>query len=252
MKVGFIGTGHIAAPMARHVAAKGHEVLVTERNATISAQLRDQIGAGVADAQGVIDGSDRIILCLRPHIATEVLGPLSFRAEHSVISVMAGISRAELGQICGPVSRFAQTIPLGFLEGGGCPLAVFGEAALVADLFAPENPVIDIADEAHLNAHFAICALVPGLLDMMAQGSAWLASQTGAPDKAEFFTAQLVSGFLSALDRKSPGVLAQERDALATDGTLSLMMVQALRDGGAGDALDGALKAIAQRLEGAT
>ena len=47
-------------------------------------------------------------------------------------------------------------------------MAAFGNDRLLADLFEPENPVVKVADEAALNAHFAICAMVPGILDLMA------------------------------------------------------------------------------------
>ena len=47
-RIGFIGTGHIAAPIARLMAAKGHQISVTERNATVSSALKAELGATVA------------------------------------------------------------------------------------------------------------------------------------------------------------------------------------------------------------
>ena len=145
------------------------------------------------------------------------------------------------------MARALQTIPLGFLQQGGCPLPAFGDAKLLADLFEPDNPVIPVTSEAALNAHFAICAMVPGLLDLMATGADWLGRETGDAAAAEFYATQLTAGFLAAMD-KHPGGLAIERDALATDGTLSLQMTDALRNGGAHDTLTAALTAIGDRL----
>tara|TARA_R110002096_G_scaffold28480_13_gene86312 strand:+ start:519 stop:1274 length:756 start_codon:yes stop_codon:yes gene_type:complete len=247
-RIGFIGTGHIAAPMVRFLAAKGHDIIVTNRSAAIAAQLVQDCGVDAGDAQDVIDGSDVVFLCLRPNQVAAGLTPLTFRAEQQIVSVMAGVDLVTLRDLCAPVRDITRTIPLGFLERGGCPLATLGNDTLLASLFAPENPVVAVADEAALNAHFAICALVPGLLDLMSTGAGWLASRTGNP-QAEFFTSQLVSGFLAAMDKDLPGQLAVERDALATDGTLSLQMTDALRVGGAHDALAAALSAINNRLE---
>jgi len=247
-RIGFIGTGHIAAPMVRFLATKGHDITVTNRSAGIAAQLVRDCGVETGDAQDVTDCCDIVFLCLRPHQAAAGLAPLTFRADQKIISVMAGVDLATLQDLCAPAHDFTQTIPLGFLEKGGCPLATFGNAKLLASLFAPENPVVSVADEAALNAHFAVCALVPGLLDLMSTGATWLAGQTGDP-QAEFFTSQLVSGFLAAMAKDLPGQLAVERDALAIDGTLSLQMTQALRLGGAHDALIGALTAIDKRLD---
>lgn len=248
-RIGFIGTGHIAAPIARLMAAKGHEISVTERNAEVSAALKAELGVTIAPPQAVIDASDIVFLCLRPHIAAEVLAPLTFRADQQVVSVMAAVSAEDLAKLCAPASDFVQTIPLGFLQSGGCPMAAFGNDRLLAELFEPENPVVKVADEAALNAHFAICAMVPGILDLMATGAEWLGDVTGDADGAEFYTTQLMAGFLAAMEKGTAGRLAQERDALATEGTLSLQMTGTLIEQGAHEALRAALGAIGKRLE---
>ncbi|WP_299644086.1 NAD(P)-binding domain-containing protein [uncultured Ruegeria sp.] len=248
-RIGFIGTGHIAAPIARLMAAKGHQISVTERNATVSSALKAELGATVAAPQTVIDTSDIVFLCLRPHIAADVLDPLIFRADQQIVSVMASVPSEQLAALCAPASDFAQTIPLGFLETGGCPMAAFGNYRLLADLFEPENPVVKVADEAALNAHFTICAMVPGILDLMATGAKWLGDATGDTDGAEFYTTQLMAGFLASMEKGNAGRLAQERDALATEDTLSLQMTDALKDQGAHEALRSALGAIGKRLE---
>ncbi|MFD0978367.1 NAD(P)-binding domain-containing protein [Tropicimonas aquimaris] len=248
--IGFIGTGHIAAPMVRHLAAKGHEIVVTERNAEVSAALAAELGVGVSDAQGVIDRSEIVFLCLRPQIAEDVLSELTFRAGQMIVSVMAGIGVERLQVICAPAGDIVQTVPLGFVEKGGCPLAAHGDTDLLASLFEPENPVVPVASEAALDAHFAICAMVPGLLDLMATASGWLGARTGDADAAEFYTTQMMTGFLAAMDKGGAGRLAEERDALATEATLSLQMVQGLSNGGAHAALAETLQAIRSRLSG--
>ena len=192
----------------------------------------------------MIDASDVIFLCPRPLIAADVLKPLTFRADQQIVSVMAAVSANQLATLCASASDFVQTIPLGFLQTGGCPLAAFGNDRLLADLFEPENPVVKVADEAALNAHFVICAMVPGLLDLMATGAGWLADQTGDTEGAEFYTNQLMSGFLATMKKETAGELAKERDALATEGTLSLQMTNILQSEGAHDALRAALTAI--------
>lgn len=244
-QIGFLGTGHIAAPMVRHLAAKGYEITVTRRNEAVSTALARDLGVEVAEPQAVIDNSDIVCLCLRPHVAEEVLAGLTFRAEQQIVSVMAAVSRDRLAELCAPAADFVQTIPLGFLEQGGCPLAAYGNDSLLSDLFAPENPVVPVTSEAALNAHFAICAMVPGILDLMNSGADWLGAQTSDRDAAEFYMTQLLGGFLNALS----GSLAEERDALATEGTLSLQMTDGLRAGGAHEALEATLTAIGARLE---
>lgn len=244
-RIGFVGTGAIAAPMVRHLAAKGHEITVTRRGEAFSRALAEDLRVAVAEPQGVVEASDIVFLCLRPHLAGEVLAPLTFRAEQQIVSVMADVPRTRLEALCAPAADFVQTIPLGYVERGGCPLAAFGNTGLLGELFAPENPIVPVASEAALNAHFAICALVPGILDLMNSGADWLGAQTGDRAAAEFYTRHLVGGLLDQMQ----GSLAEARDALATQGTLSLQMTDGLRAGGAHEVLQSTLDAIGKRLE---
>jgi pyrroline-5-carboxylate reductase len=108
--------------------------------------------------------------------------------------------------------------------------------------------VIDVATKRALNRHFAICALVPGVLSLLETGADWLGAATGDREAAELYTAQLMRGFLAAAEPR-PGGLAAERASLATEGTISLQMVEALRNGGAHEALCCALDAIGDQLD---
>jgi pyrroline-5-carboxylate reductase len=236
--------------MVRFLAARGHQITVSDRNAQVAASLNASHGVTVAANQDVIDTSDIVFLCVRPNVAADALAPLSFRSDHQVISVMAGISLADLREACAPATDITLTIPLGFLEQGGCPLPACPNDSVLAPLFAPENPVLPVSDEDAFNQHFAICAMVPGVLDLMVTGSDWLAHQTGDADGAALYTRHLLAGFLASLPDGSASVLPTERDALATDGTLSLQMTTALQDGRAHEALVTALNAIGDRLGG--
>ena len=247
-QIGFIGTGHIAAPMVRLLAAKGHEITVSRRNADIAADLVASHGVRVADNQSVLDMPDVDFLCLRPHLAPDALADLNFRDDHRVVSVMAGIPLAQLSAQCAPASNITMTIPLGFVEKGGCPLPACPDGAVLRPLFEPENPVLDVSQEAAFNQHFAVCAMVPGILDLMVTASKWLGTQTKDAETAARYTRQLMGGFLAALPDEGADLLPKERDALASDGTLSLQMTQGLRAGGAHDALVDTLSAIGERL----
>jgi pyrroline-5-carboxylate reductase len=248
-RIGFIGTGHIAAPMVRFLSQRGHAIAVSARNRDVAAQLKASHGVTVAPNQGVLDRSDVVFLCLRPHLAVDVLENLTFRADHKIISVMAGISMDQLSTLCAPASDICMTIPLGFLEQGGCPLPVFPQSPLLERLFAPENPVIATASEFALNQHFAVCVMLPGLLDLMETGAQWLGEKTGDAGGAAQYTTELVKGFLSALPPSSVAQLSSERDALATEGSLSLHMVQTLRDGNCHHVLRAAMDDIGAKLE---
>ncbi len=246
-RIGFIGTGHISVPMARALVRDGHEVWTSERNAVLSAELSASHGVRVASNQQVVDAVEIVFLCLRPNVAHEVIDALSFRTEHHIVSVIAGLTEADLRRLCAPATGLTMTIPIGFMEKGGCPLPAYPDASVLGPLFGDRNPVIPVSSEHAMLAHFGVTAMLPGLLALMDTGAKWLAERTGDHDGAERYTAQLIQGFLTDMTVEE-GALERAYSALATDGTLSLQMVDALRDAGAMDTLRQTMDAIAKRV----
>ncbi|MEM7243561.1 MAG: NAD(P)-binding domain-containing protein [Pseudomonadota bacterium] len=230
-RVGFIGTGHIAAPMARLLAREGHEVVVSERNAEVAADLAaSRLGIKVASNQGVVETSEVVFLCLRPAVWADVVTPLTFHADQKIVSVMAGVPLAELADACAPASEISATLPYGFLEHGGCPLPVAGDPTVMQDLFGATNIVIPQANEEALSYHFSASSLASGVLGLMETSTDWLADKLDDADKAEVFVSNVVFGILRELDKTKAGVLRDERQALASPNTLNLQMYEGLAE----------------------
>ncbi len=248
-RVGFIGTGHIAAPMARFLVRKGHDVIVSERNAVVAGALVAAFPEiKIADNQGVVDNADIVFLCMRPHIWGDVVPGLTFRADQQIVSVMAGVTLAELRTACAPASQISMTIPIGFLEFGGCPLPACPDGETLGALFAPENPVLPVPDEAAFTQHFAASAMLSAVLGVMEEGADWLGATTGDRKQAEVYVAALISGFLADMPKDGQARLAEYKNGLATKGTLNLQMVEGLEDGGAIETLRTTLTEIGKRM----
>ena len=250
MRVGFIGTGHIAAPMARTIARAGHKVTVSRRNEAVSAGLADAgVGIEVADNQGVLDTSDVVFLCLRPGVWEGIAAGLVWRADHRIVSPMSGVSLSSIRNVCQPVTHVSSTIPLGFLEQGGCPLPVLGPAEPLQSLLGATNPLIPVADEAQMADYFAASALLSALLGIGEAGAEWLGARTGHADAGEQYVANLFAGFLAALPRKTAGEMKAHKWDLATPNTLNLQMVEGLTEAGAYQAIGPLLTKISTSME---
>lgn len=245
LNVGFLGTGHIAAPMARLIARQGHRVTVSERNAETAADLAAaDLGIVVANNQSVLEASSVVFICLRPGVWADVVAPLHWRPNHWVISVMAGVSLAEIARVCAPVTHVSATLPLEFLETGGCPLPVAGPDEPLRTLLGGSNPILPLEDEAELQAYFAASALMSGVLGVMQSGAEWLGAQTDNRDAAEVYVANLISGYLGALTKEKAGELQAHKEALASPNTLNRQMVEGLESAGTFEALPGVLSKI--------
>ena len=68
-RVGFIGTGKIAASMVRGITGQGHEIYVSKRGANIAADLALLDDVQIFDNQDLLDKVDIIILCLLKDVA---------------------------------------------------------------------------------------------------------------------------------------------------------------------------------------
>lgn len=246
-RIGFIGTGHIAAPMVRRMVRLGHDVTVTTRNAEVSAALAASHGVAVAEPQDVVDGSDIVFICLRPSVAPDILKSLTFRADHQLISVMAEHSQATLLNFCAPATQISRTIPLGFVEHGDCPLPVWGDADLISTLFAPDNTILAMPQEAGLNAILTASAFMASQLDLLNSVAAWTETQIGDADVSEAYICTLISGFLTAMPRDT-GSLKAERDGLTLPGSLNRYVMEAMQSEGAHDTLIRALDDVYERL----
>ena len=249
-RIGFIGTGHIAAPIVRFLASQGHEVTVSERGADVAADLAASVGAKIASNQGVVDSCDIIFLCLRPAVWEEVTTPLTFRADQQIISVMSGPSLAELSSAVAPATDISITIPIGFLERGGCPLPAFPKSEPLANLFSPENPVIELREESQIADYFAASALLSGVLTIMKDGADWLGAQTGNPVGADTYVASLVAGFMRDVPKDGQGRILDARSALASPNTLNRAVVDAMEAADTKATIVQIMQILSERVKG--
>ena len=245
-RVGFIGTGAIAAPMVRYLGRKDHLIFVSERNRQVSTELAERFeSVKIAANQEVVDKSDIVFLCLRPAVWSDVVPQLRFQAGQSIVSVMAGVSLAELKETCAPATDISVTIPLEYVENGGCPLPAFPTTDTLETLFGQDNPVIQVTSENALNAHFTATTIVSAVLTVMEEGASWLEQQTQDRKAAEIYVAALVAGFLRDVPKDGNNRILEARGSLATEGTLAIQMVEAMEKEGVGSLLKESLKKIA-------
>jgi pyrroline-5-carboxylate reductase len=117
MKLGFIGTGAITSAIVTGLNAldAGQDVIsVSPRNAEVAAGLAVRFPnvAVAASNQAVLDGSDVVMLAIRPHLTGEVLSDLRFRPDHQVISLMAITPLERVSTLVAPASKVVRALPL--------------------------------------------------------------------------------------------------------------------------------------------
>ena len=248
-RIGFIGTGVIASAMVRGLAGKGHSILVSERTAALAGQLAQEFDeVTVAANQQVLDDSDIVCLCLLKSVAEHVLPELTFRACHSLISVMADVSLAQVREWCAPASEICITIPLPFVATGGCPLPVYPASPVLEELFGADNLVLPQPNEDALTAHFAACATASVVMTELRAASEWLAGFTGNSAAAEAYLITAFSGFFAGMSPGEPNQFAQVLQGLSLEGGLNATLRAKVEQGGVNDLIREGLDGFRERL----
>lgn len=236
--------------MVRALARRGHGIHLSPRNREVADRLAIECrGVTVHESnQAVVDRSEVVIVCLLAEVAWHVLPELGFRGEQEVVSVMADAPVARLADCVAPAVRVCSTIPMPFIDRGGCPLPVYPGSPALETLFGEDNEVIALASESALAPHWAVAGTMAGTLEQLAAIGEWLGRQTGDDVAAERYVAALYGGFLGALPKDGRSRLRGAIESVSTEGGLNAGYRQALSEAGVPEAIRHALDVLFARI----
>jgi pyrroline-5-carboxylate reductase len=252
--IGFIGTGRIASAVVeglmREAGPAAFFVAVSPRNAERAAALAARFpGVTVAaDNQEVLDRSPTVFLCVRPQSAMDVLAPLRFRADQTVVSLVP-IPTAVIRPRVAPARRFVRVLPLPTcVRGLGAvpywPAEEDGAREILSHLGRP----LPLASEHEFSVLWAVTALIAPFYALLETAGGWAAENGVAPATASDYVAGMFHA-LAAVALDGPpdrfGHLAAEA---ATPGGLNEQALAMLTDGGAYRRAQEALEAILGRI----
>ena len=239
MKVGIIGVGNIAAALVEGfcTAAELSElgIFLSPRNAVLSKTLAAQYSqvTRMESNQAVVDRSEIVIISVRPPVAAEVLSALRFRADHTVISLVALLNYADLTRLAAPASAVCRAIPMPAAAKHNCPIALFRPTAVAERLFARVGEPLVVTDEKQLHALWTLTGLITPFYDLLAGLSGWAIGQGVEPRTANAYTAHLYQS-LAALAQLDPGAgFPAFAKHAATPGGLNEQAGREIRETGA-------------------
>lgn len=254
MRIGVIGTGTIASAVIHGIANDDHQIVVSDRNAENAQALAAAYASvTVAANQDVLDAVDVVFLGTTDVVARRVLPDLEFRQDHVVISLMAGPTLPEIAALVAPASAEALMIPFPFIAQGQSPILCYPASDVVQQLFGGTNSVLAMSTMAEMNSYLSAQALLSPVLKMLAQGAAWLGTQTGDQtndhQKAEKFLRLLIGGSLLANPLDTPDVVASLIADLDTPGGFNARLRDHMAQHGTYDALAQGLDLLSSRSQ---
>lgn len=251
MRIGFIGTGTIAAAVVEGIAGNGHVITVSERGRQTAARLAGAFAnVTVAPNQAVIGRSDIVLLGMMAKVAREVLPGLRFREGQKVLSLMTGIGLADLARLISPAGALGMALPFPSIARGGAPVIACPGEPLVAELFGARNRTFSIPEEGEMAAWTAAQAVLSPSLKLLQLALEWLGDRTSDKAQAEGFLRLLVGSSLMAEPLDQPGVLKAALKALDTPGGYNATLREHMLAGGMREHLRAGLDALEARAKG--
>jgi len=195
-RLGFIGVGTIAAALITGMCADGERrgtFLLSPRSADIAKRLAERFSCVevARDNQAVIDGSDIVFLAVRPQVATDVLGPLHFRLDHRIVSLITAFDVARLRTLVAPASTIARAAPLPSIARRLGPLALYSPVPEIARLLAGLGQLVQLHNESELDAFWAVTGLMGSYFGWLDEIAGWLAHQSLQETQVRTYVAAL-------------------------------------------------------------
>lgn len=250
-QLGFIGTGTISAAIIEGLSASGDEaIVVSPRNVAIATNLSSRFAhvEMARDNQVVLDGSEVVVLAIRPQVAETVLAPLSFRPDHRVISLIATVSIDRLRRWTTPALRVVRAVPLPAVASGESPTAIFPPDAEARALFDRLGGTVELPQENQFDIFTAATATMASYFAFAHSIADWMEREGIEASQARTFIAHMLRGLAEtavAAPRSSFAALADEHQ---TREGINEQLFRKLTHNGAIPAIPAGLDKVLARL----
>lgn len=245
MVVGFVGSGNMAAAIARGWAGEFAAMLFSDSGSGRARELAAELGGEAVSSAEIAARADLVVLAVKPAKLDEVAPDLA--AAGAVVSVLAATPLARLRAAL-PGAAVLRTMPnLGVAVRRGV-VCVAGEAAAsTREKLELLGTVVEL-EEGDFDAATAVMGCSPAYLALAVQALADAGAAAGLdPEQALAMVVESAAGTAALLRRQSPAAL---RRAVASPGGATEAGLAALQRAGGGEAFAAAVGASLERMRG--
>jgi pyrroline-5-carboxylate reductase len=246
MIVGFVGSGSMAAAIARGWAGEFEQMLFSDSGSGRAQALADELGGEAVSSGEIATRADLVLLAVKPNKLEEVAPQLEGARE--VISVLAVTSLRQMQEALPGAEHVLRVMPNVGVEVRQGVLCVAGTASegvrAKLDLLghAVEIP------EGDFDAATAVMGCAPAYLALAVEAIADAGAADGLdPDLARELVVETAAGTAELLRRHRPSAL---RKAVASPGGSTDAGLEALEREGARRAFEAAVEASLERMRG--
>lgn len=253
MKLGFIGTGALTAAIVtglKSFADNAVSILLSPRNEEIAADLvsRFEDVRVAPDNQAVLDGSDMVMLAVRPQVAHQVIPSLRFRPDHRVVSLIATISLQEISTLVAPAHRLTKALPMPMIALRQGATIISPPDKDIATFFGKLGKAIEVEDAREFDALSVVTATYASYFKYLDTVHSWLRSQGVDEIKGRDYIASLFKALANAPDTAPEADFMHLSQDYATRGGINEQILRELTDAGLFDIFAQSLDRVHKRI----
>ncbi|HEX6781373.1 MAG TPA: pyrroline-5-carboxylate reductase [Solirubrobacterales bacterium] len=246
MIVGFVGSGSMAAAMARGWVGEFERMLFSDGGSGRALELAREMGGEAVSSEEIARRADLVVLAVKPNRLGEVAPELGEAKE--VVSVLAITSLEQLQAALPAADHILRVMPNVAVEVRKGVLCAAGSATDWSwGKLAVLGRMVEIA-EADFDAATAVMGCSPAYFALAAEAIAGAGVADGLdPELARELVADTAVGTAELLRRSDP---AEIRKAVASPGGATEAGLKALDREGARGAFEAAVEASLERMRG--
>ncbi|HKH65653.1 MAG TPA: pyrroline-5-carboxylate reductase [Solirubrobacterales bacterium] len=246
MNVGFVGSGSMAAAIARGWAGEFEQMLFSDSGSGRAQALAEELGGEVASNEELAERADLVVLAVKPNKLEEVAPALSEARE--VVSVLAVVTLERLRAALPSAEHVLRVMPnvgVEVRQGVMCVAGSLGEEA--RGKLARLGWVVEIPEDAFDQAT-AVMGCSPAYFALVAEALADAGADAGLdPTLARDLVAETAAGTAALLREHDPAAVQK---AVASPGGSTEAGLEALDREGARAAFEAAVDASLARMKG--
>ena len=255
MVLGFIGTGGITEAIVTGLCQHGayeDTILLSKRSQFRSKRLAKKFlqVQVVEDNQVIVDRSDCIVISVLPRQTLALLAKLSFRPNHRIISLPAGIRLKTLSTYLHPATKICRAIPMPPIAHGLGSTPVYPPDAEVEALFARIGKAIAVTDERHFTSLAASSAVMATFFAWIASNARWLEAQGVPRDVSALYAASVFHALAAMAANADAEELQRLSEDCLTPGGLNEQVLKGAQRAQLIEKIQAQIDEVMKRLEG--
>ena len=249
--IAVVGTGDFAAYFIAALRNGAHHgrILLSPHSRRAQSMARELNCEVAQDGADLLAQADWILVAVRPEQLDAALAGLALRADHVVLSAVAGVSVAELRRRLGNVQTVTRIMPSSYIAAmpdGLVPL--FPAIPDIERVLARAGTVIAFEKEEHFELSTAAACMSGWMYHFMDSLESWFIRQGLPSDQARRLVAGNILGALAQAKSNSDINLRAIGEEIATEGTYTRLGLDILLANAAMQPWEKALDAVADKL----